>query len=168
MPKFEAVPYEPIPEPRSAPEMAGLTLDDQIRLTAQRQIEGSRASLLEAYCMLGRFEEALVIISYDLTGRREWIQGLIDAEAAEDDARCGCKHTVDVADYARNPKAEPKLVPSANYVRSFRHWSSRYGRMVWHYRCALCGHANTLPDDIPVNDEEVESRRSELISGPKK
>ena len=109
--------------------------------------------LVEALCILGRFEEALRI-EID-PSRQEWIQALIESEAAADSMRCECENTLDTADYARNPKAEPKLVPTANYVRSFRHWSARYGRMVWNYTCALCKHSNTLPDDVAADDAKL-------------
>lgn len=168
--KADHCPYVSIPEPSSPAEMESLSLDDHTRILAQRQEEGARTSLIQALCVMGRFDEALALESD--SGRKAEIQSMIDAETAPDDERCECIYKVDVADYARNSDAEPKLEPAPNYLRGFRHWSTRYGQMVYVRRCHLCGHTQTIPEEMDQTHEAHASAQqhayhAELARGTK-
>lgn len=137
-----------IAEPRSPSEMESLTRDENIRLLAQRQEDGARANLVEALAVQGKFDEAIAITTDPQ--KKEFLELLKTADTTPDDDRCECKHTVDAADYVRNPNAQPKPIPSPNYLKRFRFLSPNYERMAWLHVCHLCGHANALPDDIPI------------------
>lgn len=149
------IPYEPIPEPSSPAEMMSMTHDEATRILAQRSEDGSRTALIDSLCAMGRFDEALAIATNP--EKQAWIQKLIDAEAAPDDERCKCRHTIDTADYTRNSEAIPVLVPAPNYITGFRHWSSRYGKMIDSRFCFLCGHVQAIPGSM---DEMHEANSS--------
>lgn len=153
-------PYEPFPEPRSPSEMSALSHDDAIRISAQRQEQGSRASLVEALMRMGRWDEAFVVETDPVSLAS--IQSLKEGEERDDTERCGCRNMVDVTDYVRygqvleaekdKPEDEKtahiELKEHPHYLPSFRHWSSKHGEMVWSHICFICGHTQSLPGPI--------------------
>jgi hypothetical protein len=145
--------YPPIEEPRSPSEMEGLTTEQMIMLTAQRQERAARNDLIESLCRMGRFRETLGIVND--SNQRAWIKSLIKAEVTPDTSRCRCMHSIDTADYVRNPNAEPQLKPSKRYTKSFLFWSSRYGRTAVLHTCIKCGHVNALPTDIEIEPDII-------------
>lgn len=138
--------YTPVPEPRSSAEMSSLKQDQLILLNSQRQEAAAREDLIYSLTVMGAFEEALALAETD--EKKEWIQSLIDAENRPDDDRCDCEHSVDVADYTRDPQAAPVLKPVPHYQPQFRHWSRRYQQMVWLQKCQLCKHTQAIPEEI--------------------
>lgn len=138
--------YTPLEEPRSPAQMASLTNDDAMRLIAQRTEKAARADLVHSLAIMGRFEEALEIETDD--EKKAWLKAMIAAEEAPDEERCKCRHFIDVADYARNPNAEPVPKAAPNYLPQFRHWSEKYGAMVWFRVCHMCGHPQTIDGEM--------------------
>lgn len=153
--------YKPIAEPKTPMEMRTMVGDKMQLLVAQRQEASSRATLVSALCVMGRFGEALTLAPDE---QKDYVQALIAAENAPDDARCECIALNDVADYARNPNAAPKWVEARKFARRLRHWSEKYNAMVWHYVCTRCGFANALPDDqVPEESIKIADRRNEEL-----
>jgi hypothetical protein len=147
--------YIPISEPRSPAEMQSLSKDDTTRLIAQRNEVSSRATLVGSLIILGRFYDALAITEDE--EKRQWIVKLIKAEERDDEHRCKCESSTDVQDYARMELAgikepEPILNPTPNYIRTYRHWSSKYNEMVSFYQCQECGCVQTLPDSKDISE----------------
>lgn len=147
--------YPYIPEPRSQAEMEALSQDDLQRLIAQRNEASARATLVESLILMGRLEEALIIELRE--DEKAWIRKLIAAEKQEDDHRCNCTSHVDAQDYVRKPEGEPVLVETPHYIRTYRHFSLRYERMAWFYRCQECECVQTLPDDQII--DEISAKR---------
>jgi len=140
--------YTPVEEPHSPAQMKGLTRDETMLLLAQRQEAHARVTLVQSLCRLGRFEDALKVAG---DPEQEWIKKLMIAERADDAARCNCEYMIDRADYTRNENAKPKFERGKNYLKQFRYWSPRYGKVVWQYVCFMCGHTNaTADEDINV------------------
>lgn len=140
-----------IQEPRSQAEMDALNSDQMQLLIAQRNEVSARAVLAEALIILGEFEEALLIEERE--EQKVWIQKLIKAEEREDDHRCTCVNMLDITDYARlGENATPVYQQTANYIKTYRHWSPRRQQMLWFYQCTVCGCIQSLPDDQDIDD----------------
>lgn len=160
--------YKPVREPESPAEMGSMSADDTARLIAQRNESSARTTLIESLIFMGRFEEVLLITEDE--DQKKWIVKLIKAEAREDDHRCGCKFSIDTTDYARLELYPPEerekrkeSTESPNYLRIYRHWSSKYNQMVSFYKCQVCGCIQTLPDSVQIDDlhaSHYDNRRS--------
>lgn len=99
----------------------------------------------QAALTLGEFDQAAMLVKgvTELADLATDIDEARQAEAADDDDHCDCRHLID----GRLSEKEPeRLIEVSSYGKRFRYRSKRYGQVVGLYKCAICGHVNAHPD----------------------